>query len=162
VKIAQIAIPTPLNRVFDYYWPDQSDIRAGQRVTVPFGKRTLIGVVLGETKSASVSAERMRAVKKIHDATPVIPTDLIELLRWAARYYHHPIGEVLSSALPSALRKGAPNSLPTIKRYRVVSDPSLNTNDLARAPVQRALLQTLASAGAAGCDVERLKDMSNV
>ena len=32
----------------------------------------------------------------------------LELVRWAADYYHHPIGEVIASALPKALRLGAP------------------------------------------------------
>ena len=29
-----------------------------------------------------------------------------ELLRWAADYYHHPLGEVIAAALPVALREG--------------------------------------------------------
>jgi primosomal protein N' (replication factor Y) len=41
---------------------------------------------------------------------------LLDLLRWAAEYYRHPIGEVVAAALPVALRNGA-DALPTTERW---------------------------------------------
>jgi primosomal protein N' (replication factor Y) len=40
------------------------------------------------------------------DESPAIGTELLGSLRWAADYYHHPVGAVLSHALPGLLREG--------------------------------------------------------
>ena len=40
------------------------------------------------------------------DETPALGPELIASLRWAADYYHHPVGAVLSHALPGLLREG--------------------------------------------------------
>lgn len=160
MKIAQVAIPSPLNRLFDYYWPYQSVIQAGQRVTVPFGKRKLVGVVFGESESPAVAVERMREVEIVHDQSPVLPVDMLQLLHWASRYYHHPIGEVLATAMPTALRKGAAQTLPTIKHVRIKTDATLALTELARAPLQRKLLHQIAVAGDSGCTLEQLQGLS--
>jgi len=157
-KVAKIAVPSPLHQVFDYYWPDHRDIVEGLRVTVPFGRRTVVGLVMGSSDVAAVASSRMKRVTTIHDPSPVLPTDVMKLLRWASDYYHHPIGDVLASALPVALRKGADAATPTLVRYRVqtgaVTDPEL----LKRAPLQKVLLQRLQESGESGLDADGLKD----
>ena len=35
------------------------------------------------------------------------PGTALALLKWAAEYYHHPIGEVMLTALPKGMRDGA-------------------------------------------------------
>lgn len=131
------------------------------RVTVPFGRRTLVGVVVGETGNASVEAKRMRKVVTVHDAQPLIPADLVKLLTWSSRYYHHPIGEVMATALPAQLRKGGVAQLPVLHRYRARPDSSLALDSLSRAPLQKNVLQQLRDAGAAGLDASQLKAVSN-
>ncbi len=49
---------------------------------------------------------RLKHVLSILDEQPLLSEELLTLLRWAAQYYHHPIGEVMAAALPGALRKG--------------------------------------------------------
>ena len=39
---------------------------------------------------------------------PIFDPVTFDLLRWAAEYYHHPIGEVFAAALPASLRAGQP------------------------------------------------------
>ena len=58
----------------------------------------------------------MRNVVSVLDATPLIPADLLALLTWSSRYYHYPIGEVMATALPTQLRKGAAAVLPVLRR----------------------------------------------
>src|SRR3989440_11727073 len=48
-----------------------------------------------------------RSILEVLDSRPVLDAAALELLGWAAHYYHHPIGEVLAGALPRALRLGA-------------------------------------------------------
>jgi primosomal protein N' (replication factor Y) len=69
-----------------------------------------------------------------------------ELLRWAAAYYHHPIGEVFAAAMPAAVRHGRPLSF-SVRQWSVTTageQQCLSPSDR-RAPKQRAVLNWLAS-----------------
>src|SRR5882757_6252919 len=108
--ILQIALDTPLRREFDYLPPiDAFDKtpKLGVRVRVPFGGRQLIGVLVGIARESSLAPAKLKAALEILDEAPVFDAATFELLRWAADYYHHPLGEVIAAALPVALRSGA-------------------------------------------------------
>ena len=144
--IVQVAIPTPLHLTFDYLWQSSQMVAPGVRVTVPFGRRSVVGVVLAETNETEVPANKLRAVTRVHDEQPLLPPSMLSMLQWASRYYHHPIGDVLTTALPVLLRRGHPTTLSRIESYQI------NKKGLAFAPaknasVQRALLACLSDAG---------------
>jgi len=106
-----VAVPTPLHTLFDYLPPEKAadSWPLGIRVRVPFGKsRTCVGVVLALTPESSVAPEKLKKVIEIIDDEPILSKELLNLLQWASHYYHHPIGEVITTALPSLLNKGAP------------------------------------------------------
>ena len=107
--LASIAIPCPLRRRFDYLWPAslQRDIQPGTRVKVPFGRRDVIAVVLGPTDNTDVDASKLKAVIEVLDEQASLSTALLDLGKWAAHYYHHPIGDCLHQMLPLALRRSA-------------------------------------------------------
>jgi len=120
------------------------------RVRVPFGRRRLIGVVMEVADSSELAPERLRPVLEVLDPAPLLDPGALELIRWAADYYHHPIGQVLASALPKALRLGA-GSIAT-EEYWTVTEAgaaALAAGELRRAPRQRALLELLLSLGGA-------------
>ncbi len=75
------------------------------RVLVPFGRRQLVGILLASKQHTDVAAGKLKSALQILDAEPVFAGDLLQLLSWAADYYHHPIGETLATALPVLLRK---------------------------------------------------------
>jgi primosomal protein N' (replication factor Y) len=50
--------------------------------------------------------EKLKRAIEVLDKQSIFPDDIYQLCQWAADYYHYALGEVLSSALPSALRKG--------------------------------------------------------
>ena len=110
--ILQVALDTPLRRVFDYALPDGATGEAGGapppgvRVEVPFGRQRLIGVLVDVVTHTSVPAGKLRRAYVILDSAPVFDPVTFGLLRWAADYYHHPLGEVFAAALPAALRAG--------------------------------------------------------
>ncbi|MFK7994908.1 MAG: primosomal protein N' [Granulosicoccus sp.] len=141
--LVQVAIPTPLFRVFDYQWKSNQAIVRGARVSVPFGRRQVIGVVLGALQHSEVPANKLRAVQRIHDVEPLIPKDLMDLLDWASRYYHHPLGEVLASALPGLLRKGQVAAIAEREFFRWTG-PLPIPESLKRAKVQRQIASYLA------------------
>jgi primosomal protein N' (replication factor Y) len=105
--IIQVAIPTPLNRLFDYLLPtNDKPVQPGQRIRVPFGRREQVGIVVGLTGHSEVPANKLRHAIELLDEQPLLDADLMELLRWAAGYYQHPPGEVFATALPNLLRQG--------------------------------------------------------
>lgn len=70
----------------------------GQRLLVPLSGRLLTGYLLGLTREKPEAA--VREIVEVLDAAPVFPENMIPFFRWTARYYHHPIGEVIKAALP--------------------------------------------------------------
>ncbi len=119
VKLVSVAIPAPLRRAFDYAVGDLDPalLQPGMRVRVPFGRREQIGVVLEAPRDVDAPEFQCRPVGAPLDPEPLLDAGLLDLCRWAADYYHHPIGEVLAAALPAALRRGAAapaNAAPTL------------------------------------------------
>ena len=106
--ILRVALPVPLARLFDYRAPDGGAV-IGARVRVPFGSRELIGVVVdvGRADDETGVPELKQALAVLDDA-PLLQGELLDSLRWLSRYVHAPLGEVLATALPAALRKGEP------------------------------------------------------
>ena len=108
--ILRIALPLPLPRLFDYLPPGSvaagpEDV--GRRVRVPFGPRELVGVVAA-TGPAEGEAPALREALAWLDDEPLVRGELLATARWLARYLHAPLGEVLATALPAALRRGEP------------------------------------------------------
>ena len=129
---------------FDYLAPQKSDTipSEGCRVEVPFGNSKRIGVVIGHTAESDVPAEKLKPISKVLDTEPVIEPDIFTLLLRAASYYHHPLGEVLSTALPVLLRKGSPCDH-AYQEYWSTTEKGNNAShaDLGRAQKQWQLLQ---------------------
>lgn len=111
MDLLRIALPTPLRRLFDYLPPQDVDTKQlipGVRVQVPFGSRTLTGVLTEVASESSIPYAKLKMAYEILDSVPILPTDVYELCEWAAGYYHYSFGEVLASAMPVVLRKGKP------------------------------------------------------
>ena len=103
-SVIQVALPVPLPDCFDYRLPRGMERPPrGARVRVPFGRRTLIGLVHDHQPS---TRDNLKPVAAVLDAQPVIDAGLYTLCERAARYYHHPLGEVLGFVLPALLRQG--------------------------------------------------------
>jgi primosomal protein N' (replication factor Y) len=109
--IIQIALPIPLFSVFDYVLPDyigHEQLHIGCRVRVPFGRREMIGIYLATVTEADIELNKLKAIHEVLDQQAILPSNILSLLKWAASYYHFPIGEVISAALPTLLRQGRP------------------------------------------------------
>ena len=105
----QVALPLPLPRLFDYLPPagvEATPALVGQRVRVPFGPRELVGVVAAiGTPEPGVE---LRQAHALPDPEPLLAGELLDSLRWLARYTHAAPGEVFATALPASLRAGEP------------------------------------------------------
>ena len=149
ISILHIALDTPLRRVFDYRVPvgptlAPQSLRAGMRVRVPFGRRRLIGILVGWADRSEVPEAKLKAAMEILDTEPVFDAVTFELLRWAADYYHHPIGEVFAAAMPAAVRQGRALSS-RIEEWLLsaAGRSEIETPSDRRGPKRRALLQWL-------------------
>jgi len=105
--ILQVAIPSPLRRTFDYLLPANSEsgaISPGVRVLVPFGKQEIIGLILQITNISNIDINKLKPIIAILDQDPILPKSILDLIQWTSKYYHHPIGDVVSNTLPVLLR----------------------------------------------------------
>ena len=143
--LVSIAIPCPLRRHFDYLWPAALGCapQPGLRVKLPFGRREVVGVVLGERQSSDISADKLRAVSEVLDDCPSLSAELLELGHWAARYYHHPIGDCLQQMLPVALRRSTAPTEPSPQHWQLAEGAELEQLP-PRAAKQRALFTAFA------------------
>jgi len=147
LSIIRVAVDTPLRRTFDYLAGEEVP-RPGARVRVPFGRRQIIGIALEIGVDSALPPGKLKPVAAVLDAEPVFDEGLLALLRWAADYYHHPIGEVLFSALPKLAREGA-----RTRAVREVWSPTTEgiaahtAGEPRRAPRQRAILEELIERG---------------
>ena len=146
MKLIRVALPVPLNRYFDYLLPDFFSVTKGVRVSVPFGSQTKVGIVIDFPEISDVPDEKLKPIKAVLDLEPIFDEEMFKLLNWAANYYHAPIGEVLSSALPIKLRQGD-SAQRTQPDYFIVTEfgrSALESGELKRAKKQQGLLNELA------------------
>ena len=142
----QVAVPSPLRRLFDYLPPAGHDraISPGSRVRVPFGTRELVGVVIGRQPRRDAPGRDLRTIHAVLDAEPLLSAELLDLVAWAADYYQYPLGEALASVFPAALRRG--DDCPDLRSWRwrlSALGHGLPDTAFPRAPRRRELLRML-------------------
>jgi primosomal protein N' (replication factor Y) len=127
------------------------------RVKVPFGRATVVGVLLGLSETSEIEPRRLKPALSVLDEETLLPDDTLTLLRWASAYYHHPLGDVIASALPGPLRQGSPARVPEIFTWRLTPiGQNQVPASLARAPRQATLLSLL-QASPAGLDPAQVR-----
>jgi primosomal protein N' (replication factor Y) len=107
MTIVRVALDVPVDTLFDYRAPAATERDIGCRVLVPFGKKVAVGVIVETLRATPVPAERLRDALRIMRDAPPLGSDDLRLLRFAAEYYHHPLGAVVTSMLPARLRRAA-------------------------------------------------------
>ena len=139
----QVAVPRPLRRTFDYAVPARMRMPAiGARVRVPFGSTNVVGLVTGHPET---SVQALKPIDELLDEDPLLPPDLTDLATWLARYYHHPIGDVLAALLPVRARRGAPAAL--VDEFVWQATGAGHPDALSRAPRQRQVHEQLQALG---------------
>ncbi len=143
-SIARVAIDVPLYRCFDYQLPDACHAapQLGVRMKVPFGKGQKIGILVELSDQSELPLAKLKVVEDILDSEPLISHDLLSLCRWAAAYYHAPLGEVLAASLPQLLRQGRAALVEPARvwQLRNAADEGVSAK---RAPKQANILEQL-------------------
>ena len=145
--ILQVAVPAPLFSLFDYLPPAgcaPEMLRAGVRVRVPFGSTERCGLILALRKGSGQDTAKLKKAIELLEPEPLLRSEDRELLRWAADYYRHPIGEVIAGALPLRLRRCLSQASIVRTGWRLSSSGrQVDPESLKRAPRQAQLLRVL-------------------
>lgn len=162
-QVVRVAVPVPVRQVFDYLVrADDVAPDPGVRVRVPFARRSLIGVVTGVARHSDVAPRQLKFIDEVLDSAPVLPESMLKLLEWASDYYHHPIGEVIHTALPAPLRTRDTADERRIYIWKLTAAGAVadaKAQALKRALVQQRVLRAL-QAAPAGLDARALAAIS--
>lgn len=135
---AQIALPIPTPRQFTYIIPDamlQPNL-VGVRALVPFGKRTLTGIIV----EADVPAvPKAREVLELLDDAPAFSLMMLKFAHWIGEYYFTSWGEALRAALPVGM---SPESVMRVRSNIHITEQELAEMDK-RAPRRAELLREI-------------------
>lgn len=142
---AGIALAESVDKTLDYAIPAAliPSLRLGQRVRVPLGKgnRPKSGYVV--SIHATTDFPRIKTLIAIEDDRVLISPQLMELSQWISRYYIAPLGTVIESVLPSAVRKRIGLGYTQMVRLAKERDEIQSILEKTRAPKRRAILARL-------------------
>jgi len=102
---AEVAVnaAAPIRQTFTYRIPDEMVVEVGHAVYVPFGARTLQGIVM-EVTDAPAFADA-RDVEGLIDERPLVSRERVELAKWMSEYYLAPLFDCVSLMLPAGFKR---------------------------------------------------------
>ncbi|MEN8735459.1 MAG: primosomal protein N' [Lentimonas sp.] len=116
-------------------------LKVGSLVRIPLRRRSELGVVTRFGTDQVVPPGKLKMLYEVVQDYPVLPPDLMELYRWALRYYASTPEAVLETMIPAAIRKGMKAKT---RRY-ITAGKAPTAEELAalekRAPKQAELLK---------------------
>jgi primosomal protein N' (replication factor Y) (superfamily II helicase) len=148
----RVALNTPVRREFSYLLAESmGPIQEGVRVRVPFGRRNLVGVVVGVDPHppVGVAADRVRLVTMVLDQEPLLTAPLLRLAKFIADTTFCSWGNSLAAMLPAALRRDrARRTVPIVELVAAKFPDAQGLEDLAaKRPKQEKALAYLKRAG---------------
>lgn len=126
--ILKIAIPSPIRQCFDYLVPEElhnQRLRPGQRLQVPFGRRQIVGMLVGHANQSAVPLAKLKPISSLLDPNWTLDPIILKMLQWASDYYQHPLGEVIFAALPNHLRRDKPIKFADVEKISLQSQATL-------------------------------------
>ena len=88
MRFAEVAVDVPMasSRTFSYEIPDELTVRPGQLVRVPFGARTLQGIVF--SLSAHPQVPETKPIADLVFEEPLLDDVHLKLAAWISEYLH--------------------------------------------------------------------------
>ncbi|WP_353427512.1 primosomal protein N' [Polynucleobacter sp. MWH-UH19D] len=105
--VVQVVVDKPLAQGFDYLWDKTMlglDPQIGHVVEVPFGRSSLVGVVIKVSTHSEYEISKLKAVVKVAPLPPIDQAAL-RLMNFASQYYIHGLGETIIPAIPQMWKK---------------------------------------------------------
>jgi primosomal protein N' (replication factor Y) len=146
VAYAEVSVNSPLaqRRTFSYAIPAALSIDIGQAVWVPFGDKTLQGIVIEITDYPAVDETR-----DIADIIgPVLSPTHVELARWISGRYLSPLFDAVALMLPPGFER---------KAITIITAAPEQPDKLPATPSQRSVLELVQKQGKASLkEIERM------
>ncbi len=103
---AEVLLPLPIPGTFTYRIPFEmnSEVTAGKRVVVQFGKKKIYTGLVKSVHQKIPQDYIPKYVLSVLDSSPVVNDIQFGFWDWIADYYMCHAGEVMNAALPSALK----------------------------------------------------------
>jgi primosomal protein N' (replication factor Y) len=100
VDVAHSAV----DQVYDYLIPEDLEtfVRVGQRVEIPFGNRTISGIIVEFSNESLIKT--LKPIKRILDIIPLYNDEMITLVHTLSKTYMTPKMHYFNAILPSALK----------------------------------------------------------
>jgi primosomal protein N' (replication factor Y) len=146
MTVLRVALDVPLATLFDYAHPENGTACPGDRVVVPFGTRTRVGLVVEEGDGSKIDARKLKRVTRVLEDAPRLPVQWLELMRFLSVYYQRPLGETVIGALPPRLRSLRP--LPKKVREPAVA-PAASARFVSRHEPTTAQVEAIVRVGGA-------------
>ncbi len=123
MEFADVAVDAPVefSRTFTYRIPSRFNVQPGQLVWVPFGARTLRGIVVRLSDTSPVAATR--DILQPVEPGPLLDDARLELGQWVSHHYRCSLYTALAPMLPSGFETQV------VFRYSPSPDASLDTWD---------------------------------
>jgi len=105
MKYAEVAVNSPIaqRRSFCYSIPSELKIDVGQAVWVPFGSKTLQGIVV--KVSDYPSFEITKEISGLITSSPLLSLAHLEVVFWLNRYYLSPLFDAVALMLPPGFER---------------------------------------------------------
>lgn len=102
---AEVAVnaAAPIRQTFTYRVPDGLAVEVGQAVYVPFGARTLQGIVCEVTEEPRY--QDARDIEDVIDERPLLTPEHVSLALWLSEYYLAPLFDCVSLLLPPGFKR---------------------------------------------------------
>ncbi|HZV99484.1 MAG TPA: primosomal protein N' [Methylophilaceae bacterium] len=146
--ILRVALDVPLDSLFDYLAQSaevqSTEIQAGQRVVVPFGRRKQVGVVVEVANHSDYPLEKLKPILQAFTDEPPLDAETMALLRFCSDYYQYPYGQALLSALPTRLRQTEPAV--SRKQYAYRLTPAAANAGIEAIPARKAIQRRIFAA----------------
>jgi len=145
MRVLRVALDVPLATLFDYAPGEGIDASPGDRVVVPFGTRSRVGIVLELGEGSTVSPEKIKPIVRRLEDVPRLSASWLEFMRFLSGYYQRPLGETVMSAVPPRLRSLKPLPKAVLSAAATASSPR-HVPGPALTPAQREAADRLRAA----------------
>lgn len=104
MNLWKVAVEAPLPKLFTYQ--SSSPISPGDSLIVPFGKRNVSGIAIEPASGEQDPSISIKTIIGVNEERPSLNAATLRWSQWIAKYYHYPLGDVLSLFFPPLKRKG--------------------------------------------------------
>lgn len=160
---AEVILPLSIAKNYTYRVPYELNnvVAVGKRVVVQFGKSKLYTAIIRSISTEAPERYEAKYLMEVLDDKAVVTVQQLEFWKWLADYYLCNVGEVMSAALPSALKlasetrimlnpdEGIDRSLLHDKEFLIVDaldlQPVLTVSDIVKLLGQKTVMPVLKS-----------------